>query len=251
MYAISCREPVRRQFVSVDVLRWSTTPRLRQTMGATGDRPSKTVRHDVDYIGDLHSELSAPAATPIASFTRQTAWACAGGHSQGSFDDVLHRADQQAALIQAANSLSTRRAELAERLLRGPEQLRNQLHRFLTECTEIFFEETWNTLRPMLHQEQTQCARPCRRTAPNMGCCAPAATSPCRKSAAGNHRETAALDPATGPHRAATRPQSERSATLTGQDRTRARASPALPPPTRRTPNPRLSPRGRCGAGRS
>jgi DNA-binding transcriptional ArsR family regulator len=122
-----------------------------------------------DSVESLDAELERLADQPVISFMQETAWACAGGNSRGTFDDLLSDAAQSDQLLAAAGALSGRRVELAERLLNDPESFRGELIAFLSECRQVFFDSTWESVLPALRQEQSHLREVLRKEGPAFG----------------------------------------------------------------------------------
>lgn len=109
-----------------------------------------------DSVESIDSEIDRLAEQPLISFVQETAWACAGGNSRGTFDDLLSDAAQRAHLFAEAGAHSGRRSELAEKLLEDPERFRADLINFLRLCRTNFFDSTWESVLPALRQEQAR-----------------------------------------------------------------------------------------------
>ncbi|WP_086846663.1 DUF5937 family protein [Streptomyces coeruleofuscus] len=80
----------------------------------------------------LAEELADIESLPLPLFAELTGYAIRGGNSGSPLNRVLHDAGQRAGLLAATERRSTARAELARRLLDGPDALRADLLDLLT-----------------------------------------------------------------------------------------------------------------------
>lgn len=92
------------------------------------------------------------AAVPLETFSRLTAYACAGGYTGLELDRILHDDGQHRRLLATARAASTVRAELANALLDDPEAFRTDLRAFLIACRGEFFDHTWASVVPRLRE---------------------------------------------------------------------------------------------------
>jgi DNA-binding transcriptional ArsR family regulator len=93
-----------------------------------------------------------PADSSLDRFAELTAYTCASGYHGFDFSRVLHDPGQAAVLRHTASMLPEPHPRLAEELLRAPEALREEIHRFLDLSRQVFFNALWAETEPVLTQ---------------------------------------------------------------------------------------------------
>lgn len=110
--------------------------------GAAGGTtlPGATLAEELDLVDELTDEQFVDAAM---EFTCALAYDARGA---GALADATSRRRA----LELAAARGPRPAEFAERLLADPPRIRTWLRRFLEDCDEAFFAETWSRLRHQL-----------------------------------------------------------------------------------------------------
>jgi DNA-binding transcriptional ArsR family regulator len=103
-------------------------------------RPGSTLTEELDMLDRLDDERFVSAAT---EFT------CSSGHSFGAPSPLASGTERDRALEMAA-ARGPCQAAFTRRLLDDPPQIREWVRRFLEDCDEAFFADTWRRVRYQL-----------------------------------------------------------------------------------------------------
>jgi DNA-binding transcriptional ArsR family regulator len=108
---------------------------------AGGDgRPGATLAEELDLLDRLDDERFVSAAV---EFT------CSSGHSSGGPSPLVSAHERGRALERAAARGRCQEA-FTRRLLDDPPRMRGWVRRFLEDCEQAFFADTWQRVRPQL-----------------------------------------------------------------------------------------------------